>query len=233
MLAIYPDFAFAYFQMAMVHVARSHLTEAETVLRQGAAVQDRQIGRSGRFPALGLHWLLGLVRLALGDTEEALVEFDREAALAEPHRLYGREYAMCAQHARGAALLRAKRPGQAAASLRRALDLYPSHAPSHLGLATALVESGETAEAERSFLRAEEALAVLTRARPVEAGLVRSQALATRGRLSEAVAALDTLIGQAPAGFAFWTLPVEPLLAQLHSTEGFKGVLTRLSARAE
>jgi len=34
--------------MAMVHVARGHLAEAETILRQGAAVQDRQIGRGGR-----------------------------------------------------------------------------------------------------------------------------------------------------------------------------------------
>src|SRR5262249_42145476 len=35
-LALYPDFAFAYFQSAMVHVARGHLTEAEGVLRHGA-----------------------------------------------------------------------------------------------------------------------------------------------------------------------------------------------------
>src|SRR6266699_5160690 len=38
-LALYPDFAFAYFQSAMVHVARGHLTEAEGVLRHGAAIQ--------------------------------------------------------------------------------------------------------------------------------------------------------------------------------------------------
>src|SRR5262249_766023 len=63
MLALYPDFAFAHFQVAMVHVARGHLREAEAVLRQGAAVQDRQISRGDRYPALGLHWMLGLVRL--------------------------------------------------------------------------------------------------------------------------------------------------------------------------
>jgi TolB-like protein len=49
-LAVYPEFAFSHFQMAMVHVARSDLQEAETILRHGAAVQDRQIGRGGRYP---------------------------------------------------------------------------------------------------------------------------------------------------------------------------------------
>src|SRR5262249_56702943 len=44
-LALYPDFAFSFFQSAMVHVARGRLAEAERVLRHGAAVQDRQIGR--------------------------------------------------------------------------------------------------------------------------------------------------------------------------------------------
>src|SRR5262249_47739689 len=36
-LALYPDFAFSYFQTAMVHVARSHLAEAERVLQHGTA----------------------------------------------------------------------------------------------------------------------------------------------------------------------------------------------------
>src|SRR6185312_3567950 len=105
-LALYPDFAFSFFQSAMVQVARGRLPEAERVLRHGAAVQDRQIGRGERYPALGLHWLLGLVRLAEGDAVEAIEEFDREHRLAEPHRLYGREYAAHALLGRGAALVR-------------------------------------------------------------------------------------------------------------------------------
>jgi hypothetical protein len=67
MLALYPDFSYAHFQMAMVHVARGHLADAETVLRQGAAVQDRQLGRGGWYPALGLHRMLGLLGLAQHD----------------------------------------------------------------------------------------------------------------------------------------------------------------------
>src|SRR6185503_13661840 len=124
-LALYPDFAFGFFQTAMVHVARGHLREAEAVLRQGAAVQDRQISRGERYPALGLHWLLGLVRLAQDDADEALREFARELELATPHRLYGREYEMHATHARGAALLRLGRADEARDAFRAAIALSP------------------------------------------------------------------------------------------------------------
>src|SRR5262249_46594293 len=115
-LSLYPDFAFAHFQMAMVHVARGHLQQAETVLRQGAAVQDRQVARGDRYPALGLHWLLGLVRLAQDDVDEAFAEIAREEQRADPHRLYGREYEMSARHCRGVCQLRVGRHREAIAS---------------------------------------------------------------------------------------------------------------------
>src|SRR5262249_8170488 len=133
-LALYPDFAFAFFQSAMVHVARGRLADAERVLRHGAAVQDRQIDRGERYPALGLHWLLGLVRLREGDVEDALAEFAREAELAKPERLYGREYAMHAHLGRGCAHLDASRPDAAIDAFRAALALYPDQAQSEIGL---------------------------------------------------------------------------------------------------
>jgi tetratricopeptide (TPR) repeat protein len=232
MLASFPDFGFAHFQTAMVHVARGHLTQAETVLRQGAAVQDRQIGRGGRYPALGLHWLLGLVRLALGDIDEALAEFDREEALAEPHRLYGREYGMSARYGRAMALVAAHRESEAIESFRGALELYPDHAQAHLGIALALERGGSAPAAERSLGHAERALSTLTRTRPLEAGVVRAEWLAARGQLQQAAAALETLVSGAPPGFACWILPVEPLLSEILSSEIFAGVRTRLAARA-
>jgi DNA-binding winged helix-turn-helix (wHTH) protein/Flp pilus assembly protein TadD len=231
-LELYPDFAFTHFQIAMVHVARHHLSEAEAVLRQGAAVQDRQIARGGRYPALGLHWLLGLVRLAQDDVDEAIDEFDRELRLAEPHRLYGREFAMYALHGRGAALLRAKRPADAIDSFQRALALYPHHASSRLGLALALGASQSTVQADQAFAAAEAAIATLTRARPVEAAIVRSQWLAARGHVDQAIASLDHILGQAPPGFAGWTLPVEPVFRQINDTKGFAAILSRLTERA-
>ena len=72
---LYQDFPFVHFEMAMVHIARGHLDRAEPVLREGTVVQDRQADRKQRFPAKGLHWLLGLVRLACDDEIEAQQEF--------------------------------------------------------------------------------------------------------------------------------------------------------------
>jgi DNA-binding winged helix-turn-helix (wHTH) protein/tetratricopeptide (TPR) repeat protein len=226
-LALYPDFAFAHFQIAMVHVARGRVRDAELLLRQGAAVQDRQIGRGGRYPALGLHWLLGLVRLAQDDGDEALAEFDREYALAEAHRLYGREYAMSALHGRGAALLYAGRRADAASSFRRALDLYPDHVPTHIGLA--MSEQRATRFDPRFCERNQ---AVLSRTRPVEAALVRAQILTAQGNESAAVGTLAEMLDGAPPGFAGWTVPVEPMLKELQQTQGFADILTRLAERA-
>jgi len=232
MLALYPDFAFAHFQIAMVHVARGHLREAEAVLRQGAAVQDRQIARGDRYPALGLHWMLGLVRLAQDDVDEALRELDRERQLAEPHRLYGREFSMNAFCGRGACLLRVGRASDALDAFRQALALYPDHAQSHLGLSLALGAAGAHDAATAARLRARETLGTLSAHRPVEAALVRSHLLATDGRAADASVVLCTVLDGAPPGFAGWTLPIEPLLLQPGSAEAFAPALARLSERA-
>lgn len=222
-LALYPDFAFAYFQSAMVHVARGHLTDAERVLRHGAAIQDRQIGRGERYPALGLHWLLGLVRLAQDDVDDALVEFERERGLAEPHRLYGREYAMHAALGRGAALLRTGRREEAAGCFRDALALYPDQPLGHLGLAVA---------AGTGFESVERVLAAVDRTKPIESALVRAQLLTVQRRGAEAAGVLAGTLETAPPGFAGWTLPVEPLLQATDKTV-FMPVFAHLADRAK
>jgi DNA-binding winged helix-turn-helix (wHTH) protein/tetratricopeptide (TPR) repeat protein len=231
-LALYPDFAFAHFQIAMVYVARGQLHQAETVLRQGAAVQDRQIGRRSRYPALGLHWLLGLVRLADDDVEEAIEQFERERSLAEPHRLYGREFTMYALHGLGAALLRDRRTDDAVDRFRCALELCPDHVPSLLGLARGHREGGSADAAENALDRAERALVTLVRTRPIEAAIVRGQLLAVRGDVAGSAADLARLLADAPPGFAGWTLPVEPFLRELHGMPAFAQVFSRLAERA-
>jgi TolB-like protein len=231
-LALYPDFAFAYFQTAMVHVARGHLREAETVLRQGAAVQDRQISRGDRYPALGLHWLLGLVRLAQDDVEEALREVDREQEFAEPHRLYGREYEMSACYVRGTCLLRLERIEQAADCFKRALALYPDHAQSHLGSVIAARATGARDVAEDAWNRTNTILGTLRTTRPIEAAIVHGHMLAVDGRPQDADAVLCRALDDAPPGFAAWTLPVEPLLLQTTRPKDIKSALLRLSNRA-
>ena len=231
-LALYPEFAFAHFQMAMVHVARGHLAEAETILRQGAAVQDRQISRGGRYPALGLHWLLGLVRLADEDVEEAIAEFDREEHLSEPHRLYGREFAMHARFCRALALLRAQRSADAIHHLNLALELYPEDASTHVALSIAHRAAGSSSNAASALSRANEALKALERGRPNDAAVARAHLLAAEGDQAAAAAILQQLLDQAPPGFTAWVLPVDPLLRQLVGSTAFTAVLTRLADRA-
>jgi DNA-binding winged helix-turn-helix (wHTH) protein/Tfp pilus assembly protein PilF len=231
-LALYPDFAFAHFQTAMVHVARGHLRDAETVLRQGAAVQDRQLDRGDRYPALGLHWLLGLVRLAQDDFDEALREFERESALAQPHRLYGREFQRDAVHARGACLLRMGRHGDAAACFEQALHLDSDYAPSHFGLLLVARATGARDRAESTTRTLQEIVTSLQRGRPVKAALVGSQMLVADGRFVEASAALCSLLDSAPPGHAGWTLPIEPFFAEALQHEAFAAVATRLADRA-
>ena len=72
----------------------------------------------------------------------------------------------------------------------------------------------------------------LSASRPIEAALVRSQMLATEGAPLDAAAVLCKLFESAPPGFAGWTVPIEPFLAQLHRTEAFREVLHALTERA-
>ena len=120
----------------MVHIARGALDRAESMLREGAIVQDRQAHLRQRYPAKGLHWLLGLVRLAQGDLLEARREFDREVEVG-PWQLYAAEFAMNAHDGAGFAALAQGEPGAAVASFGRALELYPEHARSLVGLGAA------------------------------------------------------------------------------------------------
>jgi DNA-binding winged helix-turn-helix (wHTH) protein len=231
-LALYPDFAFAHFQAAMVHVARGHLREAESVLRQGAAVQDRQVARGDRYPALGLHWLLALVRLAEDDDAEALREFDRERELVASHRLYGREYEMSALLGRGACLLRRRDFRGAAEAFAQSLALYPGLAQAHLGLSIAWRAMRLDDRADSALRRARDIQKILAVHRPIEAELVNAQLLAAEGRTDEMAQSLTALLDSAPPGFAAWTIPVEPILSQVCDKERLTTFTKKLGDRA-
>jgi tetratricopeptide (TPR) repeat protein len=209
----------------MVHVARGDLKRATSVLQDGAAVQDRQRVRRERFPALGLHWLLGLVRLAQDDYDEAIDEFTRERALAQPYRLYGREYTMHSLLASGAALLRAGRRDEAEESFLSALDLYPEYPLIHAGMALAAGGSSD-------WNLARSAAAVWSRSRDVDGGVVSGVVLAASGDVARGAEAMRQTLDTAPPGFAGWWLPVEPFLRQVAETAPIKAVLSRLAERA-
>ena len=141
-LSLYPDFAFAHFQIAMVHIARNELPLAEQTLRQGIVVRERHQQSSERFPARGLHWLLGLVLLAREDDAQAARQFERELASAGG-RLYAREFSIAAHNGLGFIALKKGDAVDAADRFRQALARYDGHARSHFGLAAALAALGE------------------------------------------------------------------------------------------
>jgi TolB-like protein/Tfp pilus assembly protein PilF len=229
---LYPDFPFVHFEAAMVHIARNALDRAESVLREGTIVQDRQADRKQRYPAKGLHWLLGLVRLARGDAAEAQREFQKEIS-SGASQLYAPEFAMNAHDGSGFAFLSVGEPEAAAVQFRCALELFPEHARSLVGLGASLTASGDAAGADAAFGRAAAAMEALRRGgRTGEATLATALHHAAGDRRAEAIQCLETLLDRADLPFTGWTIPIEPLLDPLREDPGFQRVTARLAERA-
>lgn len=231
-MELYPDFPFAHFEAAMVFIARGSLDRAESMLREGAIVQDRQAHLRQRYPARGLHWLLGLVRLAAGDLAEAEAEFGREIAVGTG-QLYGAEFSMNAHDGAGFARLRAGDGGGAADHFRQALVLFPAHARSLVGLGAALAMAHRQQEADAAFAEAAAAIDALRRGgRSGEAALARAFLHAACDRADEAIGCLTSLLERTELPFTGWTIPLEPLLEPLRTYPGFQQVLQNLESRA-
>jgi DNA-binding winged helix-turn-helix (wHTH) protein/Tfp pilus assembly protein PilF len=231
-LELYPDFPFAHFEVAMVHIARGELDRAQSVLREGTIVQDRQADLRQRFPAKGLHWLLGLVRLAQGDAGEARSEFEREIA-GGAGQLYAPEFAMNAYDGAGFVALERGDHATAAAMFLRALELFPEHARSMVGLGAALAGERNTSGAEAAFACATGAIAGLRRGgRASEATLAEALLDAVQGRGDRALESLRGLVERPELPFTGWTIPVEPLLARLRDRPAFAAVVARLADHA-
>jgi DNA-binding winged helix-turn-helix (wHTH) protein/tetratricopeptide (TPR) repeat protein len=230
--AQYPAMPYAYFGRAMVHVARGALDRAEHVLKSGAANERRATEGAGRFPASGLHWLLGLVRLAQGDAPGARVAFDRE--LQSPgSRLFADEYAREAWTGHGFALLAGGDAQGAAATFERILSSTPDHPRALLGLAAACRALGARDRAEATAGVVLQTVHELRDSgRPGEAATVTGLGMALAGRGPEAVKTLEVLLESAPHGSTGWTLPIEPALAAIRAESSFQAVLARLALRA-
>jgi tetratricopeptide (TPR) repeat protein len=228
----FPQLAYAYFGLAMVHVARGDLGLAENVLRQGLAFERPDDQASARFPGSGLHWLLGLIRLESGDPAGARAEFDRELSLGT-RGIFAAEFAMDAFDGHGFALIAEGDLPGAAAMFTRALEQYPEHARSWLGLAATHRAAKRIKDAEKSTARALKAVDELREhGRATEAALVQAFSQALADKRADAIATLERMLADAPPGFAGWTLPVEPLLAPLRGEPAFRRLLTALSDRA-
>ncbi|CAN5411189.1 hypothetical protein BH23ACI1_BH23ACI1_10810 [soil metagenome] len=231
-MEMYPDFPFTHFEAAMVHIARGALDRSESVLREGTIVQDRQAHLRQRYPARGLHWLLGLVRLARGAVDEARAEFAREID-SGTSQLYASEFAMNAHDGLAFAHLHSGEADAAAAMFRRALELYPDHARSLVGLGAALAAAGDSAGADAAFAQADRAIEGLRRGgRAGEACLASAFQHAVHARRAEVIETLLRLFERPDAPFTGWTLPIEPLFEPLRSDSGFQAILASLADRA-
>ena len=228
---VYPQMAFVHFGRAMVEVARGELLRARQTIEAGVAAEAKR-PVDGRFPGAGLHWLLGLIHLQSGDPRAAVAAFEREVN-RKGRDLFAAEFEMDAWNGLGFAKLASGEVREAGQMFTRALELFPGHARSLLGLAEAQRRQGHRVVGEQAVGRARDAIEALrANDRQTEAAMAEACAHALDGRASAAVLVLDELLMQAPPGQAGWTIPVEPFTVALREEPAFQSVLARLASRA-
>lgn len=232
-LALMPEFAPARMLACMVFVARGSMARAEQEAAAGAESQRRQHLDHTPLPAVGHHWLHGLIRAAAGDHDAALRGFDEEIAEAASGHVYAREFGVNAHVASGFVRLVQDDVQGAADSFARALSQDATHQKAQVGTYAIAVRRGHAAAIASSRLALESAIAGLnSRGRDAEAALVTAGAHIVRGEVDEAVACLDRLLTTAPAGPAGWIIPIDPMLAGLRKHAGKQALFAKLAARA-
>ncbi|HYN09190.1 MAG TPA: winged helix-turn-helix domain-containing protein [Vicinamibacterales bacterium] len=232
-LALYPQFAYAQLEMAMVFVARGDLETADDIVRQGVAGQDRQARTSDRFPAIGFHWLLGTLRAARGDEEGAIAQFNLELSQVHPRRLYGPEYAAAALVSRGHAELALGQSSRARETFSAALTHVPGYGRACVGLSLADARRGDASAVAVAREATREAIATLDQtSRAHEARMIAACDAAAHDEPARAVEALEQVLTAGPPSVLGWTVPVEPCFRPLAGHSGFARVLARLAERA-
>ena len=198
-LTLCPGLALAHWFAATVFIARQAFDTALDELRPGCASQDAQRTEGGRFKAVGLHLLHGLVLAARGNEEGALQEFTRELEFEADGQLYARECSANTWYAIGAIHLRNGRRADADAAFREALSRVPGHP-----LAAALCGADVTGAKSR-----------LAGMNNVDLAMANAAALILNGKHELAARVCGEALAHAEAGPAGWLLPVDPLLNPL------------------
>jgi DNA-binding winged helix-turn-helix (wHTH) protein len=207
-LQLLPHLALAHWLAASVYIARQAFAEAEHELVRGAAAQDDQQD-ARRFTAVGLHLLLGLVRLASGDEAAAVRELQHELDLEPAAHIYAREAHANTWCGLGAVRLRRGERISAVDAFERALAIVPGHT------LTLAASSATADEATRSRLKDlfDARLADLRKADAfVDAAIAEAAYETLRGRVDQAATLVHAAMEAASVGSAGWTVPVEPLL---------------------
>jgi DNA-binding winged helix-turn-helix (wHTH) protein len=210
-LALCPGLALAYWFAATVFVARQAFDAALDELRAGCASQDAQRTEPGRFKAVGLHLLHGLVLAARGNESDARDEFARELEFEGDGQLYARECCANTWYSIGAVHLRSGRDDEADAAFREALKRVPGHP-----LAAA----------------AREAPSQTAGANTVDTAIVQAAGLVRKGKHDAAARICGDALVRAEPGPAGWILPVEPLLHASHHSAMWARTLAILRDRA-
>jgi hypothetical protein len=202
----------------MVFVARGTIDRAERETEIGAETQRQNRSGHTPLPAVGFHWLRGMILASKGDRDGALACFDEEIASAQDH-VYGREFAVNAHVAGGfTKLASGDRDGAA-----RAFADAATHPKSRVGMCAI----------DGSRQPVDIAIAELTASgRHFEAALVTAGAELACGRVDAAVATLDRLLTSAPPGPAGWIIPIDPMLAALRESPAKAALFSKLAARA-
>lgn len=217
-LALMPGFAPARMLACMVFVARGTMDRAEREAALGQDQQRQQQGARTPLPAVGFHWLLGMILAAKGDTTSALACFDEEIAAAPTH-VYAREFAINARVAIGFMKLAEGKPDAA----HDAFSAAQHNGKSAVGRYAL----------DRNRTNVDLTIRELIQAgRPVEAELVRAGALLVEGSGDRAIENLDALLTTSPAGPAGWIIPIDPMLAGIRGLAGKTALFAKLASRA-
>ena len=232
-LSLMPEFAPARMLACMVFVARGSMARAEQEAAIGVETQRRQRQDHTPLPAVGQHWLHGLIKAAAGDYPAAVASFDEEIAAAASGHVYAREFGVNAHVAAGFVKLAQEDVTGATESFARALAQDASHQKAQVGKYAIAVRTADADAIASTRAALEAAIAeLINRGRDAEAALVSAGAQIARGEVDEAVAGLDRLLSTAPAGPAGWIIPIDPMLAAVRNHAEKQALFAKLAARA-
>jgi DNA-binding winged helix-turn-helix (wHTH) protein len=232
-LTLMPGFAPARMLACMVFVARGTMDRARREASIGREAQRKNQADQTPLPAVGFHWLHGMILAAEGDDEGALASFTEEVAALESGHVYAREFVVNARVATGFTELHRQNLDGGSASFAAALADAPGHPKASLGMYAIAAGSGDRQAIDRTRDAAAQAIDELKRSgRQAEAALVAAGAQIVEGQTADAAAALDRLLASAPAGPAGWIIPIDPMLAALRDHPAKQALLARLAARA-
>jgi DNA-binding winged helix-turn-helix (wHTH) protein/tetratricopeptide (TPR) repeat protein len=228
-LTSFPDFPFAYFQRAMVFIARGSLDKAAATLEEGLRVAHDD--RPRRFPGAGLRWLLGMIALATGSTDEAVRLFSGELQTRQS-TLYTEEFALGARLGMGFVQLAKGRVPDAVQTFGP-LVASDGSGRALLGLVLAARRVSSPDAASQPLDALERAARAERAGGRAEGAAMLEAAIATaRGDEATALRLLEAAMQTAPPGPLGWTLPIDPVFSSLRGTPRMTAILSALAARA-